>query len=151
MNEGSSRTPSKAMDRRMRNRGLAGTERDPEFVAEATEPDYQTALGQIGNDGDITPTGGVALREEASPGTMEQGGVTVPVASPFHSERVQAEVELLRRRPMTLDQDAQRVAALLGDAELGEDFSGVAWASSRGSTDSGIRTRSRTESFCGNT
>ena len=62
---------------------------------------------------------------DASPGTLEQGGVALPVASPFHSERVQTEVELLRLRPVTLDQDAQRVGANAEDIGLGEDFSGV--------------------------
>ena len=123
MNEGFPETPPEAMDRMMRNRGPAGGAGNTELEAEATEPDYSTALSQPISGGDPALAKGVAPRGDASPGTLEQGGVSMPVASPFHSERVQTEVELLRRRPMTLDQDAQRVGLHLDEADLGEEFS----------------------------
>ena len=42
------------------------------------------------------------------------------MASPFHSDKVHAEVELLRSRPLTLDQDAQRVGADVDETSLGD-------------------------------
>ena len=118
MNEGSLDSSADAMDRMMRNRSQAGGLRDRDLEAESTEVSYETALGQ-------PPRGGIVPQGEASPSTLEQGGVALPVASPFHSERVQTEVELVRRRPLTLDEDAQRVGVIAEDAGLGEDFSAV--------------------------
>ena len=125
MNEGTGESSAEAMERMMRTRGQAVGSRESELEAGTAEQDYATALSQIPSGENVAPAGGVVPRGDASPGTLEQGGVTMPVASPFHSERVQAEVELLRRRPPTLDQDAQRVGGSGEDAGLGEDFSGV--------------------------
>ena len=125
MTEGSGDISPEAMDRMMRNRGPVGVARDSVMDAGATERDYETALGQTFNNEDTALASGMVPRGDASPGTMEQGGVSRPVASPFHSERVQTEVELLRRRPPTLDQDAQRVGVPLEEVGLDEEFSGL--------------------------
>ena len=125
MTEGSGDISPEAMDRMMRTRGPVGVARDSVMEAGATERDYETALGQTFNNEDTALASGMVPRGDASPGTMEQGGVSRPVASPFHSERVQTEVELLRRRPPTLDQDAQRVGVPVEDVGLGEEFSGL--------------------------
>ena len=45
-----------------------------------------------------------------SPDTMERGMMPL-VPSPFHSDRVRAEIELQRSRPATLDRDAATMAA----------------------------------------
>ena len=125
MNTDSSDCPADAMDRMMRNRGQAGSARDLDQEADTAEVNYETALSQTLGGGGIAQGRTGPLQGDASPGTLEQGGVSLPVASPFHSERIQTEVELLRRRPVTLDQDAQRVGAVTEDIGLGEDFSGV--------------------------
>ena len=125
MDVGSSDFPAEAMDRMMRNRGQAGSTRDSDHEAHATEPNYEAALGQTSGGSGVAAGRTTSFQGDASPGTLEQGGVALPVASPFHSERVQTEVELLRLRPVTLDQDAQRVGANAEDIGLGEDFSGV--------------------------
>ena len=125
MNEGTGESSAEAMERMMRTRGQVVGSRESELEAGTAEQDYATALSQIPSGENVAPAGAVVPRGDASPGTLEQGGVAMPVASPFHSERVQVEVELLRRRPPTLDQDAQRVGGSGEDAGLGEDFSGV--------------------------
>ena len=125
MNTDSSDCPADAMDRMMRNRGQAGSARDLDPEADTAEVNYETALSQTLGGGGIAQGRTGPLQGDASPGTLEQGGVSLPVASPFHSERIQTEVELWRRRPVTLDQDAQRVGAMTEDIGLGEDFSGV--------------------------
>ena len=125
MNEGVVDSSADAMDRMMRNRAQAGGSRDLDLEAESAEVNYEAALGQAPSGGFVAQRGGIIPQGEASPSTLEQGGVTLPVASPFHSERVQTEVELLRRRPLTLDEDAQRVGANSEDVGLGEDFSAV--------------------------
>ena len=55
---------------------------------------------------------------EASPNTLEQGGaggggdpLPLPTASPFHSIRIQEEVELIRRRPVGLGIEQARLEA----------------------------------------
>ena len=115
------------MDHLRRQRRGAATG-DPELRAAPAEPDYATALGQEG-----TIPAGELRYGEASPSTLEQGGavttepvgaaeMTVPVASPFHSERVKEEVALARSRPRTLDEDARKMGEVsdagLGDANL---------------------------------
>ena len=57
---------------------------------------------------------------EGSPGAMELGLAATPreasmglAASPFHSEKVQNEVQLQRLRPLTLDEDGRRTGGLL--------------------------------------
>ena len=114
-----------AMDRMMRNRAPAGGSRDLDLEVESADVNYEAALGQAPSGGFVVQRGGIIPQGEASPGTLEQGGVALPVASPFYSERVQTEVELLRRRPLTLDEDAQRVGTNSEDVGLGEDFSAV--------------------------
>ena len=46
MDVGSSDFPAEAMDRMTRNRGQAGSTRDSDHEANATEPNYEAALGQ---------------------------------------------------------------------------------------------------------
>ncbi|CAE7029435.1 unnamed protein product [Symbiodinium sp. CCMP2592] len=119
---------------RRRRAGGAG---EPEAESAAFEAAYQAALGQAGVDG-LQPTPG--LKGEASPNTLEMGqgsGVTgaepLLVAHPFHSERVQSEIQLLRNRPSSLDEDGQRLRegaegraiAFGGAAEDREDEQGA--------------------------
>ena len=86
----------------------------------ADEPDYAAALSQagagsapgIGASG--VPVNGLRPGE-ISPGTLESGkGVGKPMsdfpsANAFHSDKVRAEVDLIRSRPVTLDVDANRL------------------------------------------
>ena len=95
---------------RRRTRGAG----EPEGEAAAYEAAYQTALSQAGGPGFPSPTG---VRGEASPSSLEMGQGTgiqeserLPVANPFHSERIQTEIQLIRNRPVTLDEDGQRLA-----------------------------------------
>ena len=68
---------------------------------------YSTALGQAGQPSQFSES---ACGGEASPSTMKMGGAPglstpdpLPTVNPFHSERVRTEVELIRARPVTLD------------------------------------------------
>ena len=49
-----------------------------------------------------------------------QAGEPLPVANPFHSERVKTEVELIRSRPVSLDKDAARLGVDMDAQDLGE-------------------------------
>ncbi|OLP92179.1 putative transposon protein [Symbiodinium microadriaticum] len=110
---------------------------DLNVAAGASDADYQTALSQERTE----PTPVSVHFGEMSPGTLEQGGfsagspqavsggaasldgtgaVDLPVASPFHSERVRSEVELLRSRPVTLDDDGRRAGLEIDEAALGD-------------------------------
>ncbi|CAE7787852.1 TY5A, partial [Symbiodinium sp. CCMP2456] len=114
---------------------------DLSVAAGTSEPDYQAALSQE----DVEQTSASVCFGEMSPGTLEQGGLsagspqaafggttslgasgeaelntTLPVASPFHSERVRSEVELLRSRPATLDDDGRRAGIDIDEAALGD-------------------------------
>ena len=80
------------------------------------EQEYYAALSQAGGTG-VSTTGQLAPGE-ASPGTLESGGMLSAsgrpeplVANPFHSERVKTEIALRRSRPSTLDQEAERMEA----------------------------------------
>ena len=78
------------------------------------EGEYAATLGQVDPGRELQSSVSAVVLGEASPSTMEQGGVEpLPVlaASPFHSERVKDEVELLRRRPIGLDREQARVEA----------------------------------------
>ena len=88
--------------------------------------EFQAALSQRGFPGSLSSSG---LNVNASPGTLEAGVATAggqpepdrgPVASPFHSERVRAEVDLLRNRPSTLDADASRLNSEIDESALGD-------------------------------
>ena len=101
-----------------------------ELEAEAAARDlaYQTALSQPGITGEVP--GGICAGE-ASPGTLESGGIVgqsgseqLPVANPFHSERVKQEVNLIRSRPTTLDTDAARFHGEVDEAALGDSWTG---------------------------
>ena len=101
-----------------------------ELEAEAAARDlaYQTALSQPGITGEAP--GGI-WAGEASPGTLESGGIVgqsgseqLPVANPFHSERVKQEVNLIRSRPTTLDTDAARFHGEVDEAALGDSWTG---------------------------
>ena len=101
-----------------------------ELEAEAAARDlaYQTALSQPGITGEVP--GGIRAGE-ASPGTLESGGVVgqsgseqLPVANPFHSERVRQEVNLIRSRPTTLHTDAARFQGEVDEAALGDSWTG---------------------------
>ena len=109
-----------AMDPMVRSRRGASAQGEPETEATGAhlERDYQTALGQA--DPRMNPREVVTVPREASPGTLEQGGagggvesLPLPTASPFHSERVRDQVELLRKRPADLDYEQARVEAEL--------------------------------------
>ncbi|CAE7355520.1 RE2 [Symbiodinium sp. CCMP2456] len=111
-------------------RGVACKENDG--ASAVHDPDYQAALSQAETPGvsgagiSGVPTSG-AFHGEASPGTLEQGGVKgsqLPQANPFHSERVKAEVELLRHRPPTLDKDGLRLSVEYDEAALGDTQGG---------------------------
>ncbi|CAE7693837.1 unnamed protein product, partial [Symbiodinium necroappetens] len=108
------------MDPMVRSRRGASAQGEPETEATGAqlERDYQTALGQA--DPGMNPREVVTsvVPGEASPGTLEQGGagggvesLPLPTASPFHSERVRDQVELLRKRPADLDYEQARVEA----------------------------------------
>ena len=119
------------MDPLTRSRRGQGA-RDPEEASAARDREYQTALSQAGANGvPGVVTGGVSTsgagQGEASPGTLESGEAkgssaasTLPVANPFHSERVRTEVELIRSRPATLDLDAARVQGDYDESALGD-------------------------------
>ena len=109
-----------AMDPMVRSRRGAAAQGEPETEATGAqlERDYQTALGQA--DPGMNPREVVTsvVPGEASPGTLEQGGagggvesLPLPTASPFHSERVRDQVELLRKRPADLDFEQARIEA----------------------------------------
>ena len=107
--------PARAMDPMFRRRN------NPELDSAPREPDYNTALSQ--ETAVFGPSGDLHVGE-ASPGTLEQGGAGLtdqgrPVASPFHSDKVQAEVALARSRPRSLDDDARRMAEM-NEAGLGD-------------------------------
>ncbi|CAE7240965.1 unnamed protein product, partial [Symbiodinium sp. CCMP2456] len=110
-------------------RGMGVKESDEASVA--TEKEYRAALSQAGA-GMVpgTVASGAAVNGvapgEASPGTLESGEaagrsreVSMPVANPFHSERVRAEVDLIRSRPAALDEDAARLGLEPDDIGLG--------------------------------
>ena len=96
----------------MRGRGGGLIAGDPESADAA----YETALGQSTEE----PEHAGVWQGEASPGTFQQGRAQGVMASPFPSERVQVEAELLRRCPPTLDEDAKRVVTAF-------DESGLSW------------------------
>ena len=100
----------------------------PASEQEPADPDrdqfFQAALSQAGVAGTF-PTG--LLNSDASPNTMEKGvalntsvSEQLPVASPFHSERVKTEVELMRSRPNTLDDDGLRLQQEVDETALGD-------------------------------
>ena len=109
-----------------RRRSVPGPE--PEADSDLRDQAYTTALSQAGQTGQFV--GGVC-GGEASPSTLEMAGAPglnmndpLPTANPFHSDRARSEVELIRARPVTLDEDAQRVRGendepTLGDATVG--------------------------------
>ena len=120
-----------AMDTLTRKRRGAGVS-EPEEASGAAEREYETALSQaepkIGSGSGVSGTllNGVA-GGDASPGTLESGEARareqahpLPSASPFHSERVRAEVELIRTRPVSLDEDAKKFTKEYDDAALGD-------------------------------
>lgn len=100
-------------------RRRSGPSGEPDLEDSANELAYAAALSQTG--------GGTAPRDmvqggEASPGTLESGKAPgkgygqepLPTANPFHSDRVKSEVQLVRSRPLSLDEDGRR---LQGDAD----------------------------------
>ncbi|CAE7205960.1 unnamed protein product [Symbiodinium sp. CCMP2456] len=109
---------------RRRRGSLGAGEQEAELIDREVE--FQTALGQGGSSDDAL---GGFLHGDASPGTLESGGVVgpnvsvsgqLPVANPFHSDRVKSEVQLLRNRPATLDEDAARLRTEVDDTALGD-------------------------------
>ena len=112
-----------------RRKGGSSQEEVAPMVGEVF-PNYEAALSQgglhaapdrevqdSGRGGTDSPRGGIAPQPSVSPSTLERGmvettmstdrGVGGPTASPFHSEKIRSEVELLRRRPRTLDADGE--------------------------------------------
>ena len=133
------------MDTVPRRRRAGGTG-EPEGNDDVPDIAYQTALSQTVAS---APPPGMIHRGEASPGTLEMGGATgrmeaeqLPTANPFHSERVRAEVELIRNRPATLDQDGHKIRGdvdetALGDAAWGSGATEPNYADALGATGSG--------------
>ena len=118
-----------------RRRGAGG---EPELEAAAYDAAYQTALSQTGM---ANLPSGVGARGEASPGALEMGegsGVRdpkpLPVANPFHSERVHAEIQLIHSRPQTLDEDGQRIRSPGSEGGLGS----ATWNEAAGEPDYGL-------------
>ena len=118
---------------RNRRSGLSG---EPEEVNTVREQEYEAALGQTGSFEDPAAStgrvsaGGVAPGE-VSPGTLESGGLSsanhdlgLPIASPFHSERVKEEVALRRQRPVNLDLEAVRLGVEVDESALGDPSGG---------------------------
>ena len=109
----------------MRSRRGTTGQNEPEATGARLEGEYAAVLGQIDPGREFQRS---VVLGEASPGTMEQGGVeALPglAASPFHSERVRDEVELLRRRPVGLDLEHARVEAEMVNpgSQLEPDYS----------------------------
>ncbi|CAE7560008.1 RE1 [Symbiodinium sp. CCMP2456] len=132
------------MDTVSRRRRVAGGS-DSEATAAARESEFTAALGQAGSDGleAVGFQGG-----DASPGTLESGGAPgltgtgpLPVANPFHSERVRTEVELIRHRPATLDEDGSRIRFEGNEEELGD----TTWTGGHGEPDYGAQVRGAEE------
>ena len=105
------------LDHRRRRGGVSGDLQGLESGGPPSE--VEAALSQSLNssqDASSVPAmareavgGGTRHHLEASPGTLERGqGSSSLTASPFHSEKVRSEVELLNRRPRTLDADARK-------------------------------------------
>ncbi|CAE6948457.1 GIP [Symbiodinium sp. CCMP2592] len=138
------------MDPMVRSRRGAAGQGEPVATgafSDQLEQEYSAALSQA--DSGIVPRGSSYVDQgacppglrsavapgEASPGTLEQGGVvggaagastsfvggipSLPTASPFHSARVQEEVALQRKRPSGLDQEQARVGSGNLDMEGG--------------------------------
>ena len=87
---------------------------------------YEAALSQ-GLASAANP-GGATWSGDASPGMLESGeaaecleSTRLPIASPFHSQNVKAEVALKRTRPNTLD-DASRLCPEVNEAALGDTY-----------------------------
>ncbi|CAE7427987.1 GIP [Symbiodinium sp. CCMP2592] len=133
-----------AMDPLSRRRRASGAGEPDDGMS---EEEYRAALSQGGPAaGPVRGTGSVSLNGilpgEASPGTLESGEAKMqvagepattsavdehlPVANPFHSEKVRTEVELIRNRPTSLDDDGRRLrvdpdAPTLGETRPGDD------------------------------
>ena len=112
------------MDTVPRRRRGAPVSDELDVEAAAHEPDYQTALSQASGAGGLPGSGSGG---DASPGTLESGGAPglvtahqLPVANPFHSDKVKSEVQLLRNRPASLDEDAARLRGEVDEAALGD-------------------------------
>ena len=118
------------MDTVPRRRRGAGSG-EPELEAAVYEAEYQTAK--------LLPSG-VGGRGEASPNTLEMGRGTgivgseqVPVANPFHSQRIHDEIQLINSRPATLDEDGQRIKGESPEGALGS----ATWNEAAGEPDYG--------------
>ncbi|CAE7362962.1 RE2, partial [Symbiodinium necroappetens] len=115
------------MDPLIRARRGTGS-REVDEASAAYDVEYQAALSQAeasavsgGNASGVLARG--LVPGEASPGTLEMGEARAdmgPRANPFHSERVKAEVELMRHRPTTLDDDARRLQGEHDETALGD-------------------------------
>ncbi|OLP96580.1 hypothetical protein AK812_SmicGene21183 [Symbiodinium microadriaticum] len=118
------------MESLTRNRRGAGG-KSAEEASAAREHEYRAALSQAGTEmapgiGDSGASMNGVRPGESSPGALEAGTAgeaasraALPVANPFHSERVRAEVDLIRNRPPTLDKDASRLGLEPEDGDLG--------------------------------
>ena len=118
----SSCEPQKAMETLDHRRRRAGGTGEASSTGEADlHPDYKTALGQTPMSfAPETPQSRTRPGPpDFSPGTLEQGMATSPwgIVAPFHSNRVRTEVDLLRYRPATLDEDAKRAGVAVERAQ----------------------------------
>ena len=139
------------MDPLVRSRRGVNNQGEPVATGSQLEREYAAALSQADPGREFQGAVGLTVAGEASPGTMEQGEaepLPLLTASPFHSQRIHEEVELLKKRPIGLDLEQARVDAgrtTQGDS-LEPDYS-LAFPSSSGfgprvarveATDSGI-------------
>eukprot|EP00439_Symbiodinium_sp_Y106_P021237 s4814_g2.t1 len=97
-------------------RRRSGPSGEPDLEDSANELAYAAALSQTGG---VTAPRDMVQGGEASPGTLKAPGKgygqePLPTANPFHSDRVKSEVQLVRSRPLSLDEDGRR---LQGDAD----------------------------------
>ena len=132
---------STAMDPLMRKRESASPSGGPVLEAPGdADAAYETALSQALHCNDEADSEGrvqeAALIDSRSP--KEEAPVEGLVASPFHSDKVHAEVELLRNRPATLDGDAQRVSEI-NETGLGDRISGACTGEPQYFADEGSR------------
>ncbi|CAE7193732.1 RE1 [Symbiodinium natans] len=108
-------------------RRRAGVADEQEERSVPQDYNYEAALSQ-GFASAANP-GGATWSGDASPGMLESGeaaecleSTRLPIASPFHSEKVKAEVALKRTRPNTLDDDASRLCPEVNEAALGDTY-----------------------------
>ena len=100
------------MDPLVRSRRGVNNQGEPVATGSQLEREYAAALSQADPGREFQGAVGLTVAGEASPGTMEQGEaepLPLLTASPFHSQRIHEEVELLKKRPIGLDLEQARL------------------------------------------